>query len=58
VPLGLRGATNGNGIANLGGLSGLGAGLGLRMRGYNLDYAFTPFGELGNVQRLSLGARF
>ncbi|MFA6093062.1 MAG: PorV/PorQ family protein [Elusimicrobiota bacterium] len=40
------------------GLAGLGGGFGLRLRGYSADYTFTPFGELGNVQRLSLGARF
>lgn len=37
---------------------GVGAGLGLRLRSFGLDYAFTPFGELGDVQRLSLSARF
>lgn len=41
-----------------GGLTGLGAGLGMRIGRMALDYAFTPFGELGNVQRLSLGARW
>ncbi|MFA6093803.1 MAG: PorV/PorQ family protein [Elusimicrobiota bacterium] len=40
------------------GLAGLGGGFGLRLRNYSADYTFTPFGELGNVQRLSLGARF
>lgn len=39
-------------------LGGLGAGLGLRYRSLGFDYAFTPFGELGDVQRLSLSARF
>ena len=42
----------------LGQMSGIGAGFGLKMGIYRLDYAFTPFGELGNVQRISLGARF
>ncbi|MFA6094003.1 MAG: PorV/PorQ family protein [Elusimicrobiota bacterium] len=40
------------------GLSGLGGGFGIKMRSYRADYTFTPFGELGNVQRISLGARF
>lgn len=40
------------------GLGGMGAGIGLHMRDYRADYTFAPFGELGNVQRLSLGARF
>ncbi|MFA6094059.1 MAG: PorV/PorQ family protein [Elusimicrobiota bacterium] len=39
-------------------LGGLGGGFGLKIRNYRADYTFTPFGELGNVQRLSLGARF
>ena len=42
----------------LGGLGGLGAGFGLTMKSYRADYTFTPFGALGNVQRLSLGARW
>lgn len=42
----------------LGALGGMGAGLGFKGRGYRADYTFTPFGDLGNVQRLSLGARF
>ena len=47
-----------SGGAAIGGLAGLGAGLGLRLGRLGLDYAFTPFGELGNVQRLSLGVRW
>ena len=39
-------------------LSGFGGGFGLKIRDYRADYTFTPFGELGNVQRISLGARF
>jgi len=39
-------------------LSGFGAGLGLRVGSYTLDYSFTPSGELGSVQRISLGAKF
>lgn len=39
-------------------LTGLGGGFGLKMKNYTADYTFTPFGELGNVQRISLGARF
>ena len=38
--------------------SGFAAGFGLKLSGYTLDYSMTPFGELGNVQRFSLGARF
>ena len=39
-------------------INGFAAGFGLRGHGYTLDYSMTPFGELGNVQRFSLGARF
>lgn len=49
-----RGNTGGGG----GGLAGLAGGLGLRMGRLGFDYALTPFGELGNVQRLSLSARW
>lgn len=38
--------------------SGLGGGIGLSMSRYQADYTFMPFGNLGNVQRISLGARF
>jgi hypothetical protein len=39
-------------------LSGLGGGFGLRMGNYRADYTFTPFGALGNAQRISLGVRW
>ena len=51
------GATVGNN-GLLGSLGGLGADFGMRIKNYRADYTFTPFGSLGNVQRLSLGARF
>ena len=48
-----------NGSSGLTALGGMAAGLGFRSKtGYSLDYSITPFGELGNVQRFSLGARF
>ena len=50
--------TVGNGGGALASFSGLGAGLGINMRRFRADYTFTPFGQLGNVQRVSLGARF
>ena len=52
------GAANLKRDAGKGPLGGLGAGLGFRLRSFGADYAFTPFGELGDVQRLSLSARF
>jgi len=39
-------------------LAGLGGGFGIKQRDYRADYTLTPFGALGNAQRLSLGARF
>ncbi|MFH1620146.1 MAG: PorV/PorQ family protein [bacterium] len=37
---------------------GLGAGLGINFRPFALDYSFSPFGEIGDAQRVSLSARF
>jgi len=37
------------------GLTGLAAGLGLLYHGFSLDYAYLPFGDLGTVNRISLG---
>lgn len=48
-------ATSARGAAAL---NGVAMGFGVKVYGYSLDYAITPFGELGNVQRFSLGARF
>ena len=47
--------SGGSGPAGLGGMAG---GFGLKARGYSLDYAIMPMGELGNAHRLSLGTRF
>ena len=41
-----------------GALSGLGGGFGLKMGSCKAAYTFTPFGALGNAQKISLGARF
>jgi hypothetical protein len=40
------------------GFGEFGGGFGLRFGRYRMDYSFTPFGVLGNAQRLSLEARF
>lgn len=37
---------------------GFKAGFGLKLRGFSLDYAVTPFGDIGKAHRLSLGAGF
>lgn len=41
-----------------GGASGLGAGFGLTLSKVVIDYAFSPYGELGNAQRVALSIRF
>lgn len=43
---------------DLGSLSGLRTGIGIDIRDYNLDYAFAPYGELGQAHRISLVASF
>lgn len=40
------------------GLTGMMAGAGFRIMGYGLDYAFVPYGELGNTHRISLDMKF
>lgn len=50
--------SNSGATAAAGALNGMAAGFGLRSAAYTLDYSMTPFGELGNAQRFSLGARF
>lgn len=42
----------------LNGLRGLSSGFGFKVRDFDVDYAYLPFGDLGGVQRLSLGWRF
>lgn len=44
--------------AAAGPLKGLGMGLGVKFRGFGLDYSFTPAGELGTAQRIGLTTRW
>lgn len=37
---------------------GLGIGIGLKAHGFTMDYAFLPYGDLGNTHRVTLGLRF
>ncbi|OGR97714.1 MAG: hypothetical protein A2V88_03480 [Elusimicrobia bacterium RBG_16_66_12] len=39
-------------------LVGLGAGLGLKFERLTMDYAFMPYGDLGNTHRMTVGVRF
>ncbi|HAM38163.1 MAG TPA: hypothetical protein DCP53_01990 [Elusimicrobia bacterium] len=43
---------------SLGGLAGLGAGAGFKFWGLTVDYAFVPFGDLGDTHRVSFAAKF
>jgi len=45
-------------IEDLDALSGLSAGAGVSYRGYGIDYAWVPYGDLGNTHRISLIAKF
>ena len=47
--------SGGNSLADSGGFK---AGFGLKLRGFNLDYAVTPFGDIGKAHTISLGAGF
>jgi hypothetical protein len=46
-----------NGISDFVG-DGITYGMGLNFRLWNLDYAYVPFGDLGNTNRISEGVRF
>lgn len=39
-------------------LVGLGAGLGVKFNRFTMDYAFIPYGDLGDTHRVTLGLRF
>jgi hypothetical protein len=41
-----------------GGLNGVTGGIGIGYAGYCLDYAFVPYGDLGNTNRISLSIAF
>jgi long-subunit fatty acid transport protein len=48
-------AAGGSGLADAGGFK---AGFGFKLRNFDLDYAVTPFGDIGRAHRISLGAGF
>jgi len=58
VRLAARAGYNMRSAKDLEGLAGFTAGLGIALNGLALDYALTPFGELGYTHKLSLGFRF
>jgi len=45
-------------LSKEGDVKGLTQGIGIRYRGYEVDFANVPWGELGNVQRISLTIKF
>ena len=40
------------------GIKGLSGGAGIRVSGFQIDYAFVPFDELGNTHRVAVSSRF
>jgi tetratricopeptide (TPR) repeat protein len=46
-----------NGISNFVG-NGISYGMGLQFTQWNIDYAYVPYGDLGNTNRVSVGIRF
>ena len=40
------------------GMVGLGVGLGVKFGGFTMDYAFLPYGDLGDTHRVTLGLSF
>lgn len=55
---GLRGGYNTGDGRGIEGLAGLTAGFGLDFKRVRLDYAWVPYGDLGDTSRVSLGVRF
>jgi hypothetical protein len=56
--LSLRGGYEGGETMDLGGLTGVCGGVGLHFGNINIDYAFRPFGDLGDTHRVSLQIKF
>ncbi len=54
----LRGGYNNKVAADFNSLAAVSAGAGLRFGRYDLDFSWTPFGELGTDYRASLAVRF
>jgi hypothetical protein len=48
----------GRGRDQLGSLVGLGVGMGVKHERFSVDYAFVPFGNLGDTHRMTFGMRF
>ncbi|OQA91649.1 MAG: hypothetical protein BWY26_00787 [Elusimicrobia bacterium ADurb.Bin231] len=37
---------------------GIGCGVGFKILNFSTDYAFTPYGDLGNAHRISFSSKF
>ncbi len=56
--LAARGGFSSQTIGGIDGFSGISMGLGFRYRGYGIDYAFLPYGGVGQTHRISLNYNF
>ena len=54
----LRAGYNSRAAKNLGGFTGFSSGVGFSIGRIGLDYAWVPFGELGDTHRIGLRGRF
>ena len=54
----LRAGFNTRSVSELSGTRNISFGAGLRYTDYSLDYAFSPFGDLGAVHRISTSITF
>ena len=54
----LRAGVNTRAVSDLGGTRNFALGSGVRLGNYQVDYAFSPFGDLGTVHRISASLVF
>ncbi|MEW5950856.1 MAG: PorV/PorQ family protein [Elusimicrobiota bacterium] len=54
----IRGGLNTKNLFDISGLKNLTGGLGFRYYEYNFDYSFSPYGELGNIHRISISLNY
>jgi len=54
----LRGGFNTRNLLDISGFKNITGGFGFKYKEYFIDYAFTPYGELGNIHRLSLSINY
>jgi len=54
----IRGGVNSKNISDFSGTKNISAGFGFRYYEYNFNYSFSPYGELGNIHRLSFSLNY